>query len=278
MRLTSKNKAKKFLKRLDGKIVLKKRLPVVKIVEKSSGLTLEKVNSLIENKVKSIKIPEQKVERIEIIKPEVRTEVRTEVKEIVKLDDKKVEELRTEFLSHLANVRGGNANRQIRVGGTEVSTKYTDINLIGGDNVTITTADDNTNKRVDITLDSSTLDIGDVITGGTQGSVLFVGTSSVLAQDNANFFWDDTNNRLRLGTNPSTTGVLNLPNAIWISGRNAANSADVLVIRVSSLDGVEMGLAGSFIFNTAGHFVTPAAFDNTYDIGAIGNRGCKGIH
>lgn len=34
----------------------------------------------------------------------------------------------------------------------------------------------------------------------TTGSVLFVGASKVLSQDNANFFWDDTNNRLGIGT------------------------------------------------------------------------------
>ncbi len=42
--------------------------------------------------------------------------------------------------------------------------------------------------------------IGDSITSATAGSVLFAGTSGVLAQDNANFFWDDTNNRLGIGT------------------------------------------------------------------------------
>lgn len=42
--------------------------------------------------------------------------------------------------------------------------------------------------------------IGDTITGATQGSVLFAGASSVLAQDNANLFYDDTNNRLGIGT------------------------------------------------------------------------------
>jgi len=34
----------------------------------------------------------------------------------------------------------------------------------------------------------------------TAGSILFAGTGGILAQDNANFFWDDTNNRLGLGT------------------------------------------------------------------------------
>lgn len=44
------------------------------------------------------------------------------------------------------------------------------------------------------------MSIGGTVTSGTTGSVLFVGAGPVLAQDNANFFWDDTNNRLGLGT------------------------------------------------------------------------------
>jgi hypothetical protein len=40
----------------------------------------------------------------------------------------------------------------------------------------------------------------------TLGSVVFAGASGVYTQDNANFFWDDTNNRLGLGTaSPSQT-------------------------------------------------------------------------
>lgn len=37
-------------------------------------------------------------------------------------------------------------------------------------------------------------------TAFTAGSVLFAGASGVYSQDNANLFWDDTNNRLGLGT------------------------------------------------------------------------------
>ena len=43
--------------------------------------------------------------------------------------------------------------------------------------------------------------IGDTISGATQGSVLFAGASGVLAQDNANLFFDDSTNRLGVGTN-----------------------------------------------------------------------------
>lgn len=41
--------------------------------------------------------------------------------------------------------------------------------------------------------------VGDVVTGATQGSVLFAGVSGALTQDNTNFFWDDTTNRLGIG-------------------------------------------------------------------------------
>lgn len=34
----------------------------------------------------------------------------------------------------------------------------------------------------------------------TAGSILFAGTAGLLSQDNANLFWDDTNNRLGIGT------------------------------------------------------------------------------
>jgi len=44
-----------------------------------------------------------------------------------------------------------------------------------------------------------------ITTALTQGSVPFIGTSGALLQDNANFFWDDTNNRLGLATNAPTT-------------------------------------------------------------------------
>jgi hypothetical protein len=75
---------------------------------------------------------------------------------------------------------------------------YTLATLTAGSNVTIT------NGAGSITIAStgtgSGVSIGDTITGATQGSILFAGAASVLAQDNANFFWDGTNHRLGLGT------------------------------------------------------------------------------
>lgn len=53
-------------------------------------------------------------------------------------------------------------------------------------------------------VDPGTVDV--VVPNGTIGSVLFVGSEQALRQDNSNFYWDDTNNRLGLGT--STPGTL----------------------------------------------------------------------
>ncbi|HEX3099884.1 MAG TPA: tail fiber domain-containing protein [Patescibacteria group bacterium] len=49
--------------------------------------------------------------------------------------------------------------------------------------------------------------IGDAVTGATQGSVLFAGASGALAQDNTNFFFDDSTNSLSLGGNLTVAGL-----------------------------------------------------------------------
>lgn len=43
-------------------------------------------------------------------------------------------------------------------------------------------------------------ELGPKIGGFTQGSVLFANPTGDITEDNANFFWDDTNNRLGIGT------------------------------------------------------------------------------
>ncbi len=44
-------------------------------------------------------------------------------------------------------------------------------------------------------------------TAFTAGSVIFAGASGVYSQDNSNLFWDDTNNRLGIGTAAPNTGL-----------------------------------------------------------------------
>lgn len=55
--------------------------------------------------------------------------------------------------------------------------------------------------------------IGDAVTGGTPGSLLFVDTGPVLAQDNANLFWNASSLLLGLGTNTPTVKLDLVANA-----------------------------------------------------------------
>lgn len=72
--------------------------------------------------------------------------------------------------------------------------------------------------------------IGGTVTGATAGSVLFAGAAGVLAQDNANLFWDDSNNRLGIGTvTPSVLLHLkrdqNSPTEIYVENATAGGAA-----------------------------------------------------
>lgn len=49
------------------------------------------------------------------------------------------------------------------------------------------------------------MSIGGAVTSGTTGSLLFVGAGPVLAQDNSNLFWDDSNNALFVATSSAIT-------------------------------------------------------------------------
>lgn len=59
------------------------------------------------------------------------------------------------------------------------------------------------------------MSIGGTVTGGTAGSVLFINPNTILAQDNANFFWDDTNFNLSIDGSGTGQGILK------IGGQNA---------------------------------------------------------
>lgn len=84
--------------------------------------------------------------------------------------------LRKELMSRIGNTGGGNANRNIAIGGnTSVLSRYTDINLKAGSNVTLTYANNNTTKYVDVTISSSGGGGGSV--GGTVRSINNISTS-----------------------------------------------------------------------------------------------------
>lgn len=75
--------------------------------------------------------------------------------------DKKFSELKLEVNRRFANLGGGSMNRQELFNGTDYLTRYTDINWKAGSNVTLTIANNDTTKKVDVTI---------AATGGGTGS------------------------------------------------------------------------------------------------------------
>ncbi|MCX6781704.1 MAG: hypothetical protein NTW66_01080 [Candidatus Magasanikbacteria bacterium] len=92
--------------------------------------------------------------------------------------------------------------------------------------------------------------IGSDIGGFTPGSIIFVSSSGKLAQDNSNFFWDDLNNRLGIGT---TTPGYNLhvvhnedyngPLTTFENLNNGASSTELLQFKIGNYTG-GIGIAG----------------------------------
>jgi hypothetical protein len=121
---------------------------------------------------------------------------------------------------------------------------------------------------------SSTLVVGSGGTGTatafTTGSVVFAGASGTYTQDNANFFWDDTNNRLGIGTAiPTTKLTINantaLPSVGAITGTNLWQIGADTTANGILLD----GFAGTnFIIGrrSAGTLASPSAISSNQNL------------
>jgi len=97
----------------------------------------------------------------------------------------------TNTLNKLADVATGNA---LISGGVGVAPSYGKIGLTTHVSGTLPIANGGTGTS----------------TAFTTGSVVFAGASGTYTQDNANFFWDDTNNRLGIGiTSPTNALTVN---------------------------------------------------------------------
>ena len=80
---------------------------------------------------------------------------------------------------------------------------------VGGGTLASVTANGNT-TATGIVITANGLNTNSVTnTSLTTGSVLFTGAAGLVTQDNANLFWDDTNNRLGIGT-ATPTGSLDI--------------------------------------------------------------------
>ena len=85
------------------------------------------------------------------VKGDSETSLKKEVDKLLDL----IEKLRAEFFTKLGSLGGGSMNRQVLFNSVDRLTKYTDYNLIPGNNVNFTVTEDNVNKRVNLTISSS---------------------------------------------------------------------------------------------------------------------------
>lgn len=99
--------------------------------------------------------------------------------------------------------------------------------------------------------------------GFTQGSVIFAGTGGILAQDNANLFWDDTNNRLGIVT-ASPAYTLDVAGSGNLSGQLGVGTTPTSTIGINSSQSFGNNTAGSIGVKSASSisFNTTTANDN----------------
>lgn len=142
---------------------------------------------------------------------------------------------------------------------------------------------------IDVTVDHI-IGILPVTSGGTgtgtaftPGSVVFAGPLGVYTQDNANFFWDDTNNRLGLGTNAplakldvrSALGTLAGGIVFGFNGNTGFFEAGAGTVRVTIGGSTQYNWTGasfasitneSFALVTQGNLATSPVYSFTNDL------------
>jgi hypothetical protein len=101
------------------------------------------------------------------------------------------------------------------------------------------------------------------VSGLTPGSVIFAGAGGALSQDNANFFWDDANNRLGIGTN-TPAATLDVVGTAQVSGNTSVGGNLTVDGNTTLGDNAAVDLV---TFNArVGSDVVPSA-NNMYDLG-----------
>ncbi|MDZ7726638.1 MAG: tail fiber domain-containing protein [Candidatus Campbellbacteria bacterium] len=127
--------------------------------------------------------------------------------------------------NYLSATVGSTGSTTLALTGTSPEFTFSQLtNFSAGVNVNAETITDFTGTGLTLstnalTVDQTDLDVGGFSTSLTAGSIPFSDGSN-LAQDNANFFWDDGNNRLGIGTAVPNT-ALDVGGQITVSGNPA---------------------------------------------------------
>lgn len=103
----------------------------------------------------------------------------------------------------------------------------------------------------ELSISDSPTFLGLTLSGLTEGSVLFAGSGGVLSEDNSNLFWDDTNNRLGIGTaSPAVdldvagTARVNILELLDDEPIKLGTGADALIDYDSGTEALEFDLTG----------------------------------
>lgn len=178
----------------DSKEVAKKLLSLEKEItdQKKKDKEINDILASLDTRISEIptQIANTKNENVQVIE---------NVKVILNSDtDKKVEQLRTDVFTRF-NEGSGNMNRQILASASILSKKYTDINFIGA-----SATDDNTNKRVNVTLGGAGTPSAPVNSIQYNNAGVFGGSSNLLFDGNLT-----TYTNLSLGvTQDASKGIL----------------------------------------------------------------------
>ena len=143
-----------------------------------------------------------------------------EVKEIKET----MKDFRTDFMTRLASKGGGNMNRNILIGNNpSVLSKYTDLNILAGNNVTLSYTNNNTRKTLDLTVaatggSGTTRSVDSTSVSSTVGSI--AGTDYVVIA-NAGV-------RITLPTAASNENLYTIKNTAASSVLVSPNGADTI--------------------------------------------------
>jgi len=117
---------------------------------------------------------------------------------------------------------------------------------------------------------SSSVAIGSTVTGGTAGSVLYLGVAGILAQDNANFFFNATSHGLRIGPRPPALVDGSFPSSLEVIADSAGGDNSVIDL-VAFGDSMSLRLSA-----TNGTLAAPTVGTNGQDLGDFVWQGYDG--
>lgn len=160
------NRETSFKKEVDGRLA-----ELTAQLSDSRGLSKDKFAEIAEEitrlkNIKPVEIPdfESDIKGVELRLKTLINQVESDAKDENKsrelkkgLDalEEELKKLRDEINRRFASLGGGAMNRQMYIGGADPLTRYTDMNLKAGSNVTITYVNNNTTKQVDVTISAT---------------------------------------------------------------------------------------------------------------------------